>query len=95
MFRVQILLDAYQVLKWPFKISTTSLSPPGPFLHRRRRRCYVDGLARTKASRAADADIAACLCCGCICNWILYGFFPNDDPHIFWWCGSHYTRDRP
>ena len=55
----------------------------------------IDGLARAKASGAADADTAIGICGGGFRDWLYIGIFPDDDPNIRWRCGSHHIGDSP
>nr|POE51414.1 hypothetical protein CFP56_27150 [Quercus suber] len=55
----------------------------------------TDGLARAKASGAADADFAIGIRCCFFRDWLCIGIFPDDDANIRWRCGSHHIGDSP
>ena len=57
--------------------------------------CVLDGLARAKASGAADADFAIGIRCCFFRDWLCIGIFPDDDANIRWRCVSHHIGDSP
>lgn len=54
-----------------------------------------DGLARAKASGAADADNAAGVRGGWVSHWLRDGFVPGDDAGVCRWCGSDHIGHCP